>query len=234
MKTARTIGLVMLILVVATSVSFAARPSKALLTNSMHDLRSTLGGASFTICNFCHVAHKTVADTYPSYIGPLLWNHTLSSATTYGVYTSGTFASYGTDISDLGAVNGAGYTTSNLCLSCHDGTVAIDSWYAPVTGANYQPLPNPGNHFVASKDTIKDMTNTHPVNFTYYNAPWLSQAGVLAPASSSSVDGAGVVPLENGKMQCWTCHDAYNGASSIFEQNFPTQASGSFCTYCHT
>jgi len=233
MKNARTIGLVMLIVVLATSMSFAAKPSKALIVNSLHDLRSTLGGASFTVCNFCHVAHKTVADTYPSYIGPLLWNKTLSTATTYGVYSSGTFNSYGTDIADLGTLNGAGYTTSNLCLSCHDGTVAVDAWYAPVTGKNYQPLPG-NTYFMPNTFQIKDMTNTHPVNFTYYNAPWLSAAGVLAPANSSSVDGAGVIPLENGKMQCWTCHDAHNGASGIFEQNFPTQASGSFCTYCHT
>ena len=233
MKTTRTIGLVMLILVLATSMSFAARPSKQLIVNSLHDLRGTLGGASFTLCNFCHVAHKTVADVYPSYVGPLLWNHTLSKVTSYGVYTSGTFAAYGTDIADLGTLNGAGYSTSNLCLSCHDGTIAVDSWYAPVTGKSYLPLP--GNTFFMPTDTqIKDLTNTHPVNFTYYNAPWLSAAGVLAPANSSSVDGAGVIPLENGKMQCWTCHDAHNGASGIFEQNFPAQASGSFCTYCHT
>jgi hypothetical protein len=233
MKNARTIGLVMLIVVLATSMSFAARPSKNTMVNSLHDLRSTLKGASFTLCNFCHVAHKTVADTYPSYIGPLLWNHTLSAKTTYGVYTSGTFAAYGTDIADLGTLNGAGYSTSNLCLSCHDGTIAVDSWYAPVTGSSYKPLPG-NTFFMPTASTITDLTNTHPVNFTYYNAPWLSAAGVLAPANSSSVDGAGVIPLENGKMQCWTCHDAHNGASAIFEQNFPTQASGSFCTYCHT
>ena len=233
MKLGRTVLLVALIVAVATSMSFAARPSKNLIVNSLHDLRSTLNGASFTLCNFCHVAHKTLADTYPSYIGPLLWNHTLSTATTYGVYSSQTFAAYGTDIADLGTLNGAGYTTSNLCLSCHDGTVAVNEWYTPVLGKTYQPLPE-GTYFMPNKFRVTDMKNTHPVNFTYYNAAWLTAAGVLAPANSSSVDGAGVIPLENGKMQCWTCHDAHNGVSSIFEQNFPTQASGSFCTYCHT
>jgi len=233
MKLGRTVLLVALIIAVATSMSFAARPSKNLIVNSLHDLRSTLNGASYTVCNFCHVAHKTVADIYPSFIGPLLWNHTLSAKTTYGVYSSGTFTAYGTDIADLGTLNGAGYTTSNLCLSCHDGTVAVNSWYAPVLGSNGNPLPQ-GSYFMPNKFRVTDMKNTHPVNFTYYNAAWLTAAGVLAPANSSSVDGAGVIPLESGKMQCWTCHDAHNGASSIFEQNFPTQASGSFCTYCHT
>jgi len=63
MKNARTIGLVMLIVVLATSMSFAAKPSKALIVNSLHDLRSTLNGASFTVCNFCHVADDRSADT---------------------------------------------------------------------------------------------------------------------------------------------------------------------------
>ena len=79
---------------------------------------------------------------------------------------------------------------------------------------------------------IKDLTNTHPINFTY-NAALASAANLLAPASPTSVDGKGEVPLYGGKMQCGTCHDPHNGASGIFERNFPSQASGSFCTYCH-
>jgi len=237
MKTARTIGLVVLMVTLVASLSFA-KPSKALIVNSAHDLRAGFNNQyAYTLCNFCHIAHKTAADTYPTYIGPVLWNHTLSSVSSYGVYSSNTFNSYGTDISDLGALNGAGYTSSNMCLSCHDGTIAVASFYGAVgsvtQGQTYKDKAR--NTFVnmLSSATIKDLTNTHPVNFTYYGASWIPNAGVLAPASVSSVDGAGAIPLENGKMQCWTCHDAHNGASGIFEQNFPAQSSGTFCTYCH-
>jgi len=240
MKIARTIGLVMLMLAMVSSMSFAVKPSKSLIINSAHDLRAGFaqyGYNTYALCNYCHIAHKVAASTYPANIGPLLWNHTLSSVTAYGVYTSDIFQAYGTDIADLGPLNTGAYQTSNMCLSCHDGTVAIASFYdyadAQALNGKEYGSGNTGFTFMPSDAVVKDLTNTHPVNFTYYNASWIPQAGVLAPANASSVDGAGAVPLENGKMQCWTCHDAHNGGSSIFEQNFPTQASGTFCTYCH-
>lgn len=229
MRTAKALGLVILVVALTTTMSFAKAPKSAIM-NSAHDLRSSYNGASFTLCNFCHIAHKTAAVTAPAGAGPLLWNHTLSSQTSYGVYTSASFASYATDIQDLGTA-GATPTVSNLCLSCHDGTVAVNSWYGGVTGANYQPLPQ-GTTFMATDTTISNLTQQHPVNFTY-NATLAQAAGILAPASTTSVDGAGEIPLFAGKMQCATCHDPHNGVSSIFEQNFPTQQSGSFCTYCH-
>jgi hypothetical protein len=181
---------------------------------------------TYTLCNFCHIAHKTTAVTYPANVGPYLWNHTLSTVTTYGVYSSTTFNSYSTDIADLGPLNtSTNITVSNLCLSCHDGTVAVDSWYEPV-------LSTSGTMFMPNTATLKDLTGTHPVNFTY-NSALATAANLLVPANSNSVDGKGEIPLFAGKMQCVTCHDPHNGASHIFEQNFPTQTSGTFCTYCH-
>jgi len=44
-----------------------------------------------------------------------LWNHQMSSVTNYIVYTSPT----------LKAVVGQPDGSSRLCLSCHDGTVAL-------------------------------------------------------------------------------------------------------------
>jgi len=201
-----------------------AKAKKSAITNSKHDLRSNFGGGSYTLCNFCHIAHKPASVSAPANTGPLLWNHTLSAVTSYGVYSSDSFNSYNTDIQDLGKSNTGTLTVSNMCLSCHDGTVAINSWYDP-------PVAN-GNTFMNNTSVIKDLTQTHPVNFTY-DTTLATKAGILAPASSSSVDGAGEIPLFNGKMQCATCHDPHNGASGIFEQNFPTQTSGTFCTYCH-
>ena len=209
-------------LVMVSAMSWAKAPKSA-IAGSAHDLRATYQTASYTLCSFCHVAHKAgAAPTGPGY---LLWNHTLSSVTTYGVYQSDTMKA--TDVTDLGGQ----MTVSNLCLSCHDGTVAVNSFYEPISGTNYQPITE-GTTFMPNDRTIRDLSKTHPVNFTY-SATVANDAGMLVPASSSSVDAAGEIPLFNGKMQCATCHDPHNGASGIFEQNFPTQSSGSFCTYCH-
>lgn len=222
MRTAKTFGLVVLIVAITTTMGFAKAPKSAIV-NSAHDLRTSMGTASYSLCNFCHIPHKFASVTAPAEAGPLLWNHTLSKVTSYGVYTSDSFAGYATDITDLGTV--ATPTVSNLCLSCHDGTVAVDSWYSPVRSTQ-NTLTMPLDR------TVKDLTQQHPINFTY-NAALATAAGMLTPASTTSVDGAGEIPLFNGKMQCATCHDPHNGASGILEQEFPTQTSGSFCTYCH-
>jgi hypothetical protein len=163
--------------------------------------------------------------------GELLWNHKLSTATSYGVYSSPSFNSLGTDISDLSNTNVAGsLNSSNLCLSCHDGTVAVNSFYEGVTGANFQPIPE-DTTFIHSAAQVRDMTKQHPVNFTW-TAAISNTKNLIVPASTAGVDANGWIPLENGKMQCATCHDPHRG-SGIMTRPFPTQASGTFCTYCH-
>ena len=224
MKTAKALGLVVLVVVITTTMGFAKAPKSAIV-NSAHDLRATFGTGSYTLCNYCHIAHKFASVTAPASAGPLLWNHSMSSVGSYGVYTSDSFAGYATDISDLGTV--ATPTASNLCLSCHDGTVAVDSFYSAVTSG-----PNPGNTMMPVDRTVKDLTQQHPINFTY-NSALATAAGIKVPASTTSVDGAGEIPLFQGKMQCATCHDPHNGASGILAQKFPAQTSGTFCTYCH-
>lgn len=223
MRVRKTIVVVGLALAVGGALAWAKVP-KSTIIGSEHDLRSNFNAASFTACTFCHVAHKPGANpTGPTY---LLWNHTLSSVTSYGVYSSDSLNAQ--DVSDLGGQ----MTVSNLCLSCHDGTVAINSFYEPVTGANFEPIPE-GTTFMPDSHVIKDLSRTHPVNFTFDAALATADGGLITPAGADRVDSAGEVPLYNYKMQCATCHDPHNGGSGIFSRQFPTQASGTFCTYCH-
>jgi hypothetical protein len=221
----------LLALVVCVSLSAnAARAPKSAVFGSAHDFKTQLGGASFTLCNFCHVAHKFgSAPTGPGY---LLWNHTLSSVASYGVYTSDSMSSTPTDL-------GGQLVVSNLCLSCHDGTVAINSWYEAQPAANFAPLTQ-GTLFMAGDTTTRDLTKQHPINFTYPDATTAAQIGILPAASQKSIDGNGAVPLFNGKMQCATCHDPHAGPStgaSLFFRSFPSTPAqtltGSFCVYCH-
>lgn len=224
MKVAKIAILLGAVIFVFSGVGWA-KAGKSAIANSAHDLRSTFNSASFTLCSFCHVAHKT--GDAPVGPGPLLWNHTTSSVASYGVYQSDSFNGLQTDIADVAGQN----VVSNLCLSCHDGTVAINSFYEAVLGANFQPIPQ-GTTFMPQDTRIRDLSKTHPINFTY-NATLAQKAGMLVPNSTASVDAANEIPLFSGKMQCATCHDPHNGNSGIFLRSFPTQASGSFCTYCH-
>src|SRR5690348_2457646 len=107
MKNARILGLVLLVL--TASLSFAARAPKSKVFGSAHDFKTQYNGASYTLCNFCHIAHKFgSAPTGPSY---LLWNHTLSTVATYGTYTSDTMVNQPVD---LGTTSNS-LITSNLC-----------------------------------------------------------------------------------------------------------------------
>lgn len=218
--------------------------------------------ASTNLCFFCHITHKTatgkgVATASSLAPGYLLWNHQLSGVSggtngTYGVYSSDTFnallAANSSSITDLSAGNNLSTpTTSNLCLSCHDGTVAIASFYEqafglPANGSTWNNTHGNGTTMYTGMQ-ISDLTKQHPVNFAYTGA-LAAAASMTAPASLNSVDLAGDVPLYGGAglMECTTCHDPHNGPSVGGTSTIPFaratfqnySGAGSFCVYCHT
>jgi len=121
------------------------------ITGSVHDF-SSQGWAGGKICKVCHTPHNADSTVTP------LWNHRLSNAT-YTLYSSPTLQ---------GTMHPPG-RASKLCLSCHDGTVAIDSF----NGAS-------GTVFVSGSALIgTDLSNDHPVG-----VEWSHQT--LDPGSSAS------------------------------------------------
>jgi len=270
MKTLTRLLLAMLVLTALTATLWAKSP-KANIVGSPHDFTSstytftgpstgaTASSVTTNLCYFCHIVHKTatnssgLASTSSLAPGFMLWNHGLSSQGSYGVYSSPTFnamlAAAGVALpTDLGNNNNiASSKVSNLCLSCHDGTVAIASFYEGGFG-----LPANGSFWnnghgnsttMYTGMTLTDLSKTHPINFQY--TPGLAGvASITVPASPSSVDGNGEVPLYGGAyyMQCTTCHDPHNGPTAVHGSQFPfAQAffqgytgSGGFCIYCHT
>lgn len=114
-NTLRTKGLhiVAVIGAVAFGLTWAAAPASAQITSTKHNL-SAKAGTSQEICVFCHTPHGSNENVQAP-----LWNRTASTAlgTTYTAYSSATLQ--GTiDLSD---------GVSLACLSCHDGTQAIDN-----------------------------------------------------------------------------------------------------------
>ncbi|MCP4665925.1 MAG: cytochrome C, partial [Deltaproteobacteria bacterium] len=96
--------------------------SYAVIAGSAHDFSTQpwMAAHNGQICLPCHTPHN--ADTSVT-DGPL-WNHQVTTVATYTLYTSSTF-----EATDSGQPDGR----SKLCLSCHDGTVAVDS-FGGVTG----------------------------------------------------------------------------------------------------
>jgi len=241
MKFFKITGLVAAALLVLTTAGWAARAPKSAIKGSPHDFMTGVNGGgewtapSYALCSFCHIAHKFgTAAASADVPGYLLWNHTLS-AQTYTVYTSPSMVNPAEPLTGQ-------MTVSNLCLSCHDGTVAINSFYEDISTSNYQgtiggkpPVLMPGDSTIDASAQGKQ----HPVNFLYPSATDAANIGMRGAASTSSVDGNGNVPLYAGKMQCSTCHDPHAGptVSHLFFRAYPATAeqtaTGSFCTYCH-
>lgn len=191
-----------------------------LSSGSSNDIKSS---DNPEICIFCHTPHDAIKnDNIP------LWNHTLSSTTAYGVYASPTFDA--TDAADVGVSDPANAVVTNLCLSCHDGTVAINSLN---NASNINPtttmigLDTDGTLPAISSNLGVELTNDHPVNFTYDANLVTADGGLNDPATLST--GA---RLFNGKVQCASCHDPH---TSDTEGAFlrASMTGSALCLECH-
>ncbi len=198
------------------------------IVGSKHDLSAALP-VSDRVCVFCHTPHQPEGppqvDQYP------LWNHTLSSTASYGTYDSPSFdagtGGAGLDtIADIGGGNGV----SNLCMSCHDGTVGVGSLYNDPNVATGEETPANAATLIgainAAADLGVDLTNDHPINFDYSAALFSADGGLVDPTN------AGVAPLlAGGKLQCSSCHDVHDPTYLPF---LVMDNSGSaLCLTCH-
>lgn len=180
------------------------------------------------ICIYCHTPHNAIKnDNIP------LWNHKLSEVPAFGIYTSPTLDAV---ITDLGLSNSAEQATvSNLCLSCHDGTVAINSVNNPSNGnptitmvgvnADGEIPESFSTNLFASDGTLK---NDHPVNFDYSD---VADADDSIHPEATAI--AGGMRFFAGTMQCPSCHDPHN--DTVGEQPFlraSIDGSG-LCLVCH-
>ncbi len=201
----------------------------AVVQNTPHDLSVGSTGpfnqAGFpdtnvtAICVFCHTPHQPSGVTTDP-----LWNHTLSSTASYGVYSSNTLNATPADI-------GGQQTVSNLCMSCHDGTVGVGSQYNEQNG-----VPAPSTAAITILNTNPaylgtDLTNDHPINFTYDAALATADGELNTPVSTSCVDAACNVPLFGGTVQCASCHDPHDNTLAPFLTL--TQVDSALCTTCH-
>jgi hypothetical protein len=147
------------------------------------------------VCKFCHIPHNANAATP-------LWGHALSQA------------QYEVPDIRVGGVRGPAPQpdgASRLCLSCHDGTVALGDITSeprtiPMVGGDRL---RPGQRGYIGTD----LSGSHPVSFVVPDgAAIVEESGsdmTLRPLSAIRADGD--VALDGaGKMQCTTCHDPHS------------------------
>ncbi len=184
-----------------------------------HDLSagstSTTTGSLSASCLYCHAPHAGLNGT-SGVQSHALWNHKLSTST-YTLYTSSTYKQQGIQPA-LGA-------SSSLCLSCHDGTVALGLTVA------YGKIPTT-SEIQSSIGT--DLRLSHPISLTLpiKDAPML-----LATFVSTGVpaDSTGCVRLIKGNLECTTCHNPHVQNTDASSPYFLTRTNtnSEICLACH-
>jgi len=187
------------------------------IAGTAHDFSSeTWAPAQNKMCAVCHTTHNAINE--PS--APL-WNHESTSVAGYRLYSSPTFDLHGgTTIIEPGA-------SSKLCLSCHDGTVALENFGGVTTGTSYITLRIGG----AAGD---DLGNEHPISFDYTDALAALDGGLHAPTTTNSGLGSTIANdmLFGNKMECASCHDVHNryGVPRLLKMS---NVNSQLCLTCH-
>lgn len=211
------------------------------------------------ICIFCHTPHHAYKlDVSQGGPGPLgsgdiapadfdylpLWNHMLLGNPYVGSY-SPYYAGPGAPTVGPKATNatlGQPGGTSLLCLSCHDGSIAMNQYgtssaCTSVTGSDFM-----AGCMVIGLDGI--LQNHHPIGFNYVNV-WgaglvddeirdpNNTAYTLTPPVAGSMISTHLYGTGNTQMECGTCHSVHNTGNTGEILLWRSDASSALCLTCH-
>jgi predicted CXXCH cytochrome family protein len=175
-----------------------ALPAFAAIDGTKHDFESaTWNTTDKDICGVCHTPHGgTRVGDAP------LWGHAQIDGSGYTMYTSTTF--------DIPTEPNAPDGESLLCLSCHDGTLALD------TGGAADKLT--GTAVIGP-----DLSGSHPISFVYADS---TDTELKTGTAVTEILGGG------GKVQCSSCHDVH-GVTGVNYLLRMDNTGSALCLTCH-
>lgn len=185
-------------------------------TLGVHDLSagtSPVHGSNANACLYCHAPHSGNTN------GPL-WSHQFSkqSFTNSQLYTSETMQN--------AQVSPAVGSASSLCLSCHDGTVAVGQTLP------YGQISTTGT----LSDPMQNLSTSHP--FSLMATPPEDAASLLPSLHNSGTTGdqTNAVKLIKNNVECTSCHEPHHQDIDKYSQNFLAidSSKGKLCLSCHT
>jgi len=210
--------------VITLALLTAGPASAGTIVGTDHDFSGS-GFSGGEICVVCHTPHN--ADT--SVTEAPLWNHEITKVQ-FAMYTSPTL-----DASQDTQPTGS----SKLCLSCHDGVTAIDSF-----GGNVGDIVMSGSAAVGRN---ANLTDDHPISIIYDKALSVTDPGLHDPDTTSVIIGEGgdktrqgtisELMTPDGKVQCSSCHDVHNNFVGPGTNDQPflkvSKAKSKICLTCH-
>jgi predicted CXXCH cytochrome family protein len=174
-------------------------------------LKGYSGTGADQVCIYCHTPHNANGNAMVP-----LWNHATTTQT-YTVYSSNT----------LNATVGQPGATSNTkaCLSCHDGSVALDNFGTGRTGST--------NNVTGSALLGTALNNDHPVSFTYNAALATTDGGLVSPDVAGAWVNATLkeIPLFSGQLECASCHNVHDNTKGNFLR--VSNGGSALCLKCH-
>lgn len=219
--------------VVIVSSLFMVNSQAATIVGSFHDLVhiddvhtknwTSVYNNYGEICVYCHTPHGANENV------SVLWNRHLPDSLSYTLYQSSTLSSSPQPPSPV----------SLLCLSCHDGTIAVDTILnMPSTGVT---LGSKHGSMKVPYETVYDCAACHSGWIRDFSGTFLgtdlSNNHPVSIEYSASDPGLKPLPLANGlklvdnKVECVSCHDVHNPQYRPFLR-IPDTGSA-LCYTCH-
>ena len=182
--------------------------------NTPHNLSTSGGGGVHDVkavdeervCVFCHTPHHATTD------GPL-WSRK-SNISMYVPYASTTIIAEPQQ--PLGP--------SRLCLSCHDGTVALGKLVGDYPLSTLGQIPSDADPKKNSNLGL-NLTTSHPISMPYGMSSELHDAVTL--------EAKGIKLEEGTYVECTSCHDAHNNQFGNFLVQDSSTQHDALCTSCH-
>lgn len=206
--------------------------------NDVDNMYGDTSGDLNRICVWCHAPHHTLKpfdlagdiDYLP------LWNHTTTTYV-FQPYTNGADEpadpSHASTAEVLANQPGG---VSKLCLSCHDGSLAVNEYgFSPGDIKSSGTRKGDPPAFITPQYNIGqggDLTNHHPIGFNYQDVA----------ASDDEIEAGNQVMntyhtigdlLWGGNMECTTCHDVHNTKNEGEKFLWKSDQNSELCLTCH-
>ena len=215
-----TVLLCVVIMALWALPAFAGSAPGTGIVDSQHDMNNvSIADTQGRVCAFCHTPHHALDDASADYLP--LWSHQM---------TTQTFTPYSSDTLDANVTDPlAG--PSRLCMSCHDGAIAVDQHYG-LAGSDLRTGDSWGGIAVGAGG---DLTNDHPIGFDYTAVASVDDEirPETTPTTNPNIPTIADLLLDGTTMTCSSCHDVHNTDSNDNYFLVNLQDGSQICLTCH-